>query len=135
MVDLSMAVVKGLIELLQFIDISLKSFYDYDRCGKNVTLNVNEGQNRVICETCFHIHSWQKFLTLRDYNTKHSAFPLPRSSPTVSITLEDSNDSLDVTQFQDDDNGNGGPNGNGDGPDDLEPYSYGRRPIDLTHEI
>ena len=132
MVDLSMAIVKGLMELLQYVNIGLKRFYDYDRSGKNVTLNVNEGQSRVICKTCFHIHSWQKFLTLRDYDTEHSAFPLPRLSPTVSITVEDSDDTLDVTQFQDNDNGNGSPNGNGKGPDDLEPYSYGRCPADLT---
>ena len=31
--------------------------------------------------------------------------------------------------YIDDDNGN---SGNGDGPHDLPPYSYDRRPIDLT---
>ena len=54
--------------------------------------------------------------------------------PTVSITVEDCDDSLDLTQLQDDDNGNGGPNGNGDEPDDLHPYSYARCPIYLTPE-
>ena len=58
MVDLSKAIVKGLMELLQYIDIGLKIFLDYDKSGKNVTINLNIGQNRVLCESCFHIHSW-----------------------------------------------------------------------------
>ena len=43
MVDLSKAIVKGLMELLQYIDIGLKSFLDYDKSGKNVTINLNIG--------------------------------------------------------------------------------------------
>ena len=68
MVDLSKAIVKGLMELLQYIDIGLKSFLDYEKSGKNVTLNLNMGQNKVLCETCFHIHSWQKLLSLKYYD-------------------------------------------------------------------
>ena len=50
MVDLSKAIVKGLMELLQYIDISFKSFLDYDKSGKNVTLNLklNIGQNSLV---------------------------------------------------------------------------------------
>ena len=99
------------------------------KSGKNVTINLNIGQDRVLCKSCFHIHSWQKLLSLKDYNTDRSDFDVPRLSPTVSITVEEAKEDSSGSLYIDDDNGN---SGNGDGLDDLPPYSYDRSPIDLT---
>ena len=54
---------------------------------------------------------------------------VPQLSPTVSITVEEVKEDSNGSLYIDDDNGN---SSNGDGPDDLPPHSYDRRPTDLT---